>query len=184
MGGRQAIASRLGRRMPYEHVFESGSELENCGRAGSPNPFESLSVQMLKENSIAESKIGRQEMWRESKGCDIGYALAVSSCEQAHSVDACTVTALDARSLLSQFQTPTAPRKSQSVCSGPVAHPVALLSGSPSLLQIGNVLFSPTLSAIDGCHPKQLLRGCQCRFSVQTLKIRKPSGCEAKPLDC
>ncbi len=30
------------------------------------------------------------------KGCDIGYALAISSCEGANSVDACTVTALDA----------------------------------------------------------------------------------------
>ena len=74
------------------------------------------------------------------------------------------------RSLLSQFQTPTAPRKSQSVFSGLVAHPVTLLSRSPSLLRIGNVLFSPTLSAIDGCHPKQLLHGChapfQCRVSA------------------
>jgi hypothetical protein len=31
-----------------------------------------------------------------SKGCDIGYALAISSCEEANSVEACTVTALDA----------------------------------------------------------------------------------------
>ena len=30
------------------------------------------------------------------KGCDIGYALAASSCEGANSVEACTVTALDA----------------------------------------------------------------------------------------
>ena len=29
------------------------------------------------------------------KGCDIGYALAASFCEEADSVDACTVTALD-----------------------------------------------------------------------------------------
>ena len=28
------------------------------------------------------------------KGCDIGYALAISSCEGAHSVETCTVTAL------------------------------------------------------------------------------------------
>jgi hypothetical protein len=33
---------------------------------------------------------------RNGKGCDIGYALAASSCEEANSVDACTVTALDA----------------------------------------------------------------------------------------
>jgi len=31
-----------------------------------------------------------------NKGCDIGYALAASSCEGANDVDACTVTALDA----------------------------------------------------------------------------------------
>jgi hypothetical protein len=30
------------------------------------------------------------------KGCDIGYALAISSCEEANSVDACTVAAFDA----------------------------------------------------------------------------------------
>ena len=30
------------------------------------------------------------------KGCDIGYALAISSCEGANSVEARTVTALDA----------------------------------------------------------------------------------------
>jgi len=30
------------------------------------------------------------------KGGDIGYALAASSCEEANSVEACTVTALDA----------------------------------------------------------------------------------------
>jgi hypothetical protein len=33
---------------------------------------------------------------RNGKGCDIGYALAASSCEGANSVEACTVTALDA----------------------------------------------------------------------------------------
>jgi hypothetical protein len=31
-----------------------------------------------------------------SKGCDIGYALAANSCEGANNMDACTVTALDA----------------------------------------------------------------------------------------
>jgi hypothetical protein len=33
---------------------------------------------------------------RDRKGCDIGYALATNSCEEVDSVDACTVTALDA----------------------------------------------------------------------------------------
>jgi hypothetical protein len=31
-----------------------------------------------------------------SKGCDIGYALAANSCEGVNNVDACTVTAFDA----------------------------------------------------------------------------------------
>jgi hypothetical protein len=30
------------------------------------------------------------------KGCDIGYALDINSCEGVNSVEACTVTALDA----------------------------------------------------------------------------------------
>jgi hypothetical protein len=30
------------------------------------------------------------------KGCDIGYALAINSCEEVDSVETCTVTALDA----------------------------------------------------------------------------------------
>ena len=39
----------------------------------------------------------RWRIWgKNSKGCDIGYALAANSCEGANNVDACTVTALDA----------------------------------------------------------------------------------------
>jgi hypothetical protein len=45
------------------------------------------------------------------KGCDIGYALAVSSCEGAFSVDACTVTALDA---ITTFAVPNPNYSSQS----------------------------------------------------------------------
>ena len=33
---------------------------------------------------------------KNSKGCDIGYALTANSCEGVSDVDACTVTALDA----------------------------------------------------------------------------------------
>jgi hypothetical protein len=45
------------------------------------------------------------------KGCDIGYALAASSCEGANSVDACTVTALDA---ITAFAVPNPNYSSQS----------------------------------------------------------------------
>src|SRR4051812_11262460 len=43
--------------------------------------------------------VGNPEPWEvgtNSKGCDIGYALAANSCEGANNVDACTVTAFDA----------------------------------------------------------------------------------------
>ena len=88
------------------------------------------------------------------------------------------------RSLLSQFQTPTAPRKSQSVFSGLVAHPVALQSGSPSLLRIGNFLFSPTLSAIDGCHPKPLRHGVSMPLFSANPELQEGSGDKGKSLDC
>ena len=45
------------------------------------------------------------------KGCDIGYALAISSCEEANSVDACTVTASDA---ITAFAVPNPNYSSQS----------------------------------------------------------------------
>jgi hypothetical protein len=45
------------------------------------------------------------------KGCDIGYALAASSCEGAFGVDACTVTALDA---ITAFAVPNPNYPSQS----------------------------------------------------------------------
>ena len=100
------------------------------------------------------------------KGCDIGYALAASSCEEANSVDACTVTALDAISAFAD-PNPNCSSQNQSVFSGLVARPVALPSESLSLLRVSNVLFSLTLSAVDGCQTKQLLPRCQRRFLVQ-----------------
>ena len=45
------------------------------------------------------------------KGCDIGYALAINSCEGANSVDACTVTASDA---ITAFAVPNPNYSSQS----------------------------------------------------------------------
>ena len=67
------------------------------------------------------------------KGCDIGYDLAASSCEEANSVDACTVTALDAITAFA-IPNPGFSSQSQSVFSGLVAPQVALTSGSLSLL--------------------------------------------------
>jgi hypothetical protein len=54
------------------------------------------------------------------KGCDIGSALAISSCEEANNVETCTVTALDA---ITAFAVPNPDFSSQStsVFSGLVA---------------------------------------------------------------
>ncbi len=46
---------------------------------------------MLLRCLVKESARERQEL----KGCDIGYALAAGSCEEANNVDARTVTAPD-----------------------------------------------------------------------------------------
>src|SRR5204863_5903957 len=85
---------------------------------------------------------------RNSKGCGIGYALAASSCEGANSVDACTVTALDAITAFA-VPNPNCSSQSQSAFSGLVALRVAPVSRSPSLLRTGKVLIKPTLSAVD-----------------------------------
>ena len=78
--------------------------------------------------------------WIKGKGCDIGYALAASSCEGAYSVDACTVTALDAITAFA-IPNPGSPSQSQPVFSGLVALQVALLSGSLSLLRTDKFYF-------------------------------------------
>ena len=54
---------------------------------------------------------GREGTLEKSKGCDIGYALAISSCEGANSVEACTVTASDA---ITAFAVPNPNYSSQS----------------------------------------------------------------------
>ena len=101
---------------------------------------------------------------KNSKGCDIGYALAASSCEGANRVDACTVTALDAITAFA-VPNPNCSSQSQSIFSGLVADQVALVSRSPSLLRTGKVLIKPTLSAVDVCQLKQLPHRCQCFVS-------------------
>jgi hypothetical protein len=45
---------------------------------------------------LGDQAWGSKETLEKGKGCDIGYALAISSCEEANSVDVCTVTASDA----------------------------------------------------------------------------------------
>jgi hypothetical protein len=79
------------------------------------------------------------------KGCDIGYAPAICSCEGAKSVDACTVAALDAITAFA-VPNPNCSSQNQSVFSGLAALQVALPSRSPSLLRIGKVYFANPFS--------------------------------------
>jgi hypothetical protein len=51
-------------------------------------------------------------MLQKGKGCDAGYALAISSCEGANSEDARTVTALDAITALA-VPNPNCPSQSR-----------------------------------------------------------------------
>ena len=79
------------------------------------------------------------------KGCDIGYAPAICSCEEANSVDACTVAALDAITAFA-VPNPNCSSQSQSVFSGLVALQVTLPSGSLSLLRISKFYFANPFS--------------------------------------
>ena len=79
------------------------------------------------------------------KGCDIGYAPAICSCEEANSVDTCTVAALDAITAFA-VPNPNCPSQSQSVFSGPVALQVALPSRSLSLLRTDKFYFANRFS--------------------------------------
>ena len=83
----------------------------------------------------------RRERQKNSKGCDIGYALAISSCERVNSVDACTVTALDA---ITAFAVPNPNRssQSQSVFSGLVALRVAPLADHPAYFGLAKFYLS------------------------------------------
>ena len=73
---------------------------------------------------------------KKGKGRDFGYALAANSCEGVHSVESCTITALD---VIAAFAAPGPGYvlAEQSVFSGQAARQVSPASVSPSLLWIG-----------------------------------------------
>ena len=83
--------------------------------------------------------------YKNRKGCDIGYALAASSCEGADSVDACTVTALDAIAAFAS-QTPAPPRRVSRFFRVWLPVQVTLTSRSLSLLRTGKVYFANPFS--------------------------------------
>jgi hypothetical protein len=93
-------------------------------------------------------RVGAAELRSNRKGCDIGYGLAANSCEGVNSVDACTVTALDAITAFA-VPNPGGILAEQSVFSGLVARRVASMSGSLSLLQISDLLRSQPFSTVD-----------------------------------
>ena len=64
-------------------------------------------------------------------------------------MDACTVTTPDAITAFA-VPNPNCSSQNQSVFSGLATRRVAPAGGSLGLLRIGNVLFSPTLSTVDG----------------------------------
>jgi hypothetical protein len=97
-------------------------------------------------------------VWKQ-KGCDIGYAPATSSCEEASSVDTCTIAALDVITAFA-VPNPNCPSQDQSVFSGLVALQVALLNRSLSLFGLTSFI-SSILSAVDVSKTKQLLHRCQ-----------------------
>src|SRR6185295_1358616 len=71
------------------------------------------------------------------------------------------------RSPLSQFQTPTTPRRVVGFFGSgcPAGCPTEPITQSTSDWLI---LLEPTLSIVDGAKVKRLRVRCQCRFSVQT----------------
>jgi hypothetical protein len=71
-------------------------------------------------SGLSGSKMEEWKQYGKGKGCDLGYALAGSSCERVTSVETCTVTASDA---ITAFAVPNPGGASQlpSVFSGLVA---------------------------------------------------------------
>jgi hypothetical protein len=85
---------------------------------------------------VLVGECGGKSSQKKLKGCDIGYALATSSCEEANSVETCTVAALDVITAFA-VPNPNCSSQSQSVFSGLAALQVTLLNLSLSLLRTG-----------------------------------------------
>jgi hypothetical protein len=83
-------------------------------------------MQVVEFGGLLSLRIFEEIARQNSKGCDIGYALAASYCEGLTAWMHAPSQPL-MRSLLSQFQTPTAPRRVSRLFR------VRLLSGLPRL---------------------------------------------------
>ena len=62
-------------------------------------------------HTTRKANLSEEALAGKGKGRDIGYALAASSCEEANSVEACTITAPDA---ITAFAVPNPNHSSQS----------------------------------------------------------------------
>ena len=102
---------------------------------------------------------------RKGKGRDIGYALAASFCEEAHSVESCTITAFDVITAFAVLTPATSRNAAGFFGSG--RPPGCPGQRTTQLTSDWLILFEPTLSAVDARKSKCLRRNCQRRFSVQ-----------------
>jgi hypothetical protein len=114
----------------------------------------------------------RTENWElgieNRKGRDIGYALAASFCEEANSVEACTVTAPDAITAFA-VPNPNCPSQSRRFFQVWLPFRSPVQAYRPAYFGLAN-LNSPTLSAIDERETKVCAPHCQCPFLVQLWK--------------
>jgi hypothetical protein len=112
--------------------------------------------------------LARRRPLGKGKGCDIGYALAISSCEEANSVDACTVTALDAITAFA-VPNPNCPSQSRRFFQVWLLFGLPRRVDHPAYFGLTKRLVLPTLSAVDESKLRELLEHCQRPFSVQLL---------------
>jgi len=122
---------------------------------------------LLSKRRVAEPWDSREEEgWKKGKGRDLGYALATNSCEGAIGVEYAP-SRPSMRSLLSQFQTPTTPRR----VVGFFGFGRSL--GRPNELITQLTLDSPTFLLANPFSRrrgkgKHLSRNCQRRLLVQS----------------
>ena len=108
---------------------------------------------------------------RKGKGCDIGHALAMNSCEGAHSVETRTVTALDA---ITAFAVPNPNYSSQSRRFFQVWSPGGSPRPADHSVYFGLAHFIvPTLSTVDGSN-----------LNRAVIKVNANFWCNAYPQRC
>jgi hypothetical protein len=118
-------------------------------------------------HTTRKANLSEEALAGKGKGRDIGYALAASSCEEANSVEACTITALDA---ITAFAVPNPNRSSQSCRFFQVRLPSRspCQADHPIYFGLVNFYLNQPFSIVDAAKVKRLGDDCQCRFSVQT----------------